>query len=136
MQQDDQPLYDWIVELAKEMGLTEATPERLKSAYYDSNSTGKPLLDRVLDKLHSEIQEILWVPDHLEEIQAAVPMIRDQRILNLMQVNASKRTFDDLARDFYRTLSQLRRQQEWRRKHMVIDVMPSSVEDTKNHKTD
>lgn len=53
-----------------------------------------------------------------------------------MQVNASKRTFDDLARDFYRTLSELRKQQEWRRKHTVIDVTPTSVEDTKNHKTD
>lgn len=86
-----------------------------------------------LGKLHSEIQDILWVPDHLEEIQAAISKIRDQRILNLMH---SKRTFDDLARDFYRTLSELRKQQEWRRKNTVIDVTPSSVVDAKNDKTD
>lgn len=136
MQQDDQLLYDWIMELAEEMGLAEPTPERLKGAYYAFNGQQKPLLDRVLGKLHSEVQDILWVPDHLEEIQAAVPKIRDKRILNLMQVNASKRTFDDLARDFYRTLSELRKQQEWRRKNTVIDVTPSSVADAKNHKTD
>jgi PII-like signaling protein len=136
MQRDDPSLYDWIMELAKEMGLTGPTPERLKGAYYDSNGTRKPLLNRVLAKLQSEIREVLWVPDHLEEIQAAIPKIRDQRILNLMQLNASKRTFDDLARDFYRTLSELRKQQEWRRKNTVIDVTPSSVADTKNHKTD
>lgn len=136
MQQDDQSLYDWIMELAEEMGLEEPTPERLKVAYYAFNGQQKPLLDRVLSKLHSEVQGILWVPDHLEEIEAAVPKIRDQRILNLMQINASKRTFDDLARDFYRTLSELRKQQEWRRKNTVIDVTPSSIDDVKNYKTD
>lgn len=80
MQQGDESLYDWIMELAEEMGLTEPTPERLKGACNAFNGKQKPLLDRVLGKLQSKIREVLWDPDHLVEIQAAIPKIRDQRI--------------------------------------------------------
>jgi len=37
------------------------------------------------------------------------------------------RAHDDLSRAFYRTLSELRRQQSWRQKISAIDVTPEQI---------
>ena len=50
--------------------------------------------------------------------------MRELRLLKFMQLEGVKRAQDDLARAFYRILSELRKQIEWRQKNSPIDVTP------------
>jgi len=47
--------------------------------------------------------------------------------MELMQNEKPSRAFNDLRRNFYRTLSELRKHQEWKRKIQVIDVATRNV---------
>jgi hypothetical protein len=47
-----------------------------------------------------------------------------------MQNEKPIRAFDDLRRNFYRTLGELRKHQEWRRKMQVVDVASRNVIDS------
>ena len=50
--------------------------------------------------------------------------------MELMQNEKPSRAFDDLRRNFYRTLSELRKHQEWKRKMQVVDVASRNVIDS------
>jgi hypothetical protein len=51
-------------------------------------------------------------------------MIKDQRLLALMEVPTAARARDDLSREFYRTLTELRKHQAWRQMQQLIDITP------------
>jgi len=53
--------------------------------------------------------------------------VKEKRLLDLIQVQGVMRAHDDLSRAFYRTLSELRRQQSWRQKISAIDVTPEQI---------
>lgn len=72
--------------------------------------------------IRTEMEAILWVHDHQEDLKAIEPKVRELRILKFMQIDTNRRAHDDLARAFHRTLNELRKQQEWRFKHQPIDV--------------
>lgn len=50
--------------------------------------------------------------------------------MDLMQNERLSRAFDDLRRNFYRTLSELRKHQECKRKMQVLDVASCNVVDS------
>ena len=56
---------------------------------------------------------------HLRQI---VKEIKEARLLRFMQENSLQRVHDDLDRAFYRTLSELRKHQQWRQERNTIDV--------------
>lgn len=62
----------------------------------------------------------------LPQLEAIKKQIRDQRLVNLMAAEGSSRAREDLNRTFFRVLKELRTQQEWRKKHEVIDVTPNN----------
>jgi hypothetical protein len=64
----------------------------------------------------------------LPKIEAIKGQIRDQRLANLIAAEGSNRAREDLNRSFFRVLKELRTQQEWRKKHEVIDVSPLNDE--------
>lgn len=136
LEAEDEPMFDWIVKVSEEIGLASPSITRIIHAEYGTSGTKQPLLERVLLNIKQEIESILWLPDHRSDVDEAVQKVKDHRLMSLMQVDGPRRAFDDLARNFYRTLSELRKQQEWRRKQQVIDVTPGSVADPQNHKTD
>lgn len=70
------------------------------------------------------LNQINWVAEHLDQIKAAVASVKEKRLLDLMQDQGIMRAYDDLSRAFYRSLSELRRQQSWRQKMGIIDVSP------------
>ena len=73
------------------------------------------------------IEQIHYVGQRLTKIKAAVTNIKEKRLLELIQNQGVMRAHDDLSRAFYRTLSELRRQQSWRQKIGAIDVTPEQV---------
>lgn len=68
----------------------------------------------------------------LPQLEAIKKQIRDYRLVNLMAADGPNRAREDLNRAFFRVLKELRTQQEWRRRHDVIDVTPNG----QNSKTD
>lgn len=66
-----------------------------------------------------------WAFYHLDEAQAETRSILEQRLLKFMDARIKLRAQDDLDRVFYRTLSEPRRQQAWRRSMSEIAINTS-----------
>lgn len=130
---EDPLMYEWIADIANDYKLANPTPERIANAKTGMEGKERPLLESVLGRVQREIEGILWVPDHQPEIKAAIAKIRDLRVMELMQLNVSKRAFDDLAREFDRVLAQLNKQQDWRqRRGRIIDAAVIESEGKQN----
>lgn len=95
---------------------------RLNKIYEDGQS--EPFVHFAMRHIQERAEEIKWAYAHLEEIQAAIKAVREKRLLDLMQEAGLMRARDELGRAFYRTLSELRKQQQWRLKMTAIDVTP------------
>jgi hypothetical protein len=119
-------LYQIIAERAEALGLENPTPESICKSVYTKSMEQKPLLQIIVDDFLSDFEQDIWVVDHWSEVLRAIEQVKEQRLLNIMQNGKTKRAADDLARSFFRALDELRKQQNWRRKHQVIDVTPVS----------
>ncbi len=63
--------------------------------------------------------------DHFDALKSIVVQIQERRLLKFIQFKSAQRVYDDLDRSFYKTLSELRRHQQWRRDMQAIDVTPT-----------
>lgn len=77
-----------------------------------------------------DLNQIIWFCDHRADIEQELQAVKDKRLMELMQNEKPSRAFDDLRRNFYRTLSELRKHQEWKRKMQVVDVALRNVIDS------
>lgn len=75
-------------------------------------------------KILEECKRLKLAFDVLPQLDDIREQIRDQRLANLMAAEGPNRAREDLNRSFFRVLKELRTQQEWRKKHEVIDVSP------------
>ncbi len=66
-----------------------------------------------------------WVVENFDFLKTIVADIQEDRLLKFIQFNSAQRVQDDLDRSFYKTLSELRRHQQWRRDMQAIDVTPT-----------
>jgi len=83
-----------------------------------------------LSELVEDLQKTIWFCDHRGKIEKELQAVKDKRLMELMQNEKPSRAFDDLRRNFYRTLSELRKHQERKRKMQVVDVASSNVIDS------
>lgn len=117
-------LYEQLTEEAEEFGLAGRSLETVFQAAITINEQRIPLFDHILFKVRMNIAPTLWACEHKDEILKSIALVRDQRLLQLMIADKTSRAFDDLSRLFARTLSEFRKQQDWRQKTRVIDVTP------------
>ena len=68
-----------------------------------------------------------WLTEHQAEFDMAKQRVFDQRMIDLVLSDKTARASDHLSREFFRTLAELRNQQDWRRKTQVIDVTPDAT---------
>ena len=124
-------LYDSIVTLAKhefDFGVDNVAPSEITRLQITSEEYGKePLLKYILRKHTKNLEGIVWADQHIEEIQVAIQKVKQKNLLEHIQKQGVMRAYDDLSRAYFRTLSELRRQQEWRRRMGIVDV--EEVED-------
>jgi hypothetical protein len=66
--------------------------------------------------------QAIWLCENRDAIEQELQAVKDRRLMVLMENEKPSRAFDDLRRNFYRTLSELRKHQEWKRKMQVVDV--------------
>jgi hypothetical protein len=88
-------------------------------------------LHEVLWELIEQNQTVGWLWENREQVAAAIRRAHDSKLLDYMRGGntVTQRAHDDLGRAFYRTLSELRRQQDWRIRRSAIavdDVSPKS----------
>ena len=56
-------------------------------------------------------------------IEQELQVAKEKRLMELMKNEKPSRALNNLRRNFYRTLSQLHKRQEWKRKMQVVDVV-------------
>lgn len=76
-----------------------------------------------------ELQQTIWLCEIRPKIEQELQVVKDQRLMELMQNERPSRALDDLRRNFYRTLSELRKHQEWKRKMQVVDIASRNLVD-------
>jgi hypothetical protein len=79
-----------------------------------------------LETFIHETQALIWYCEHRPQIEEEIQAIKDRRLLELMEAPTASRARDDLSRDFYRTLTELRKHQAWRQSQQMIDITPKS----------
>lgn len=96
------------------------------------DKTNKILLRNYLfEYLEQKSLQVMRVEFYLEHCQNAVRSVRQRRLLNFMTDNKSGHAQQDLSREFYKILSELRRQQQWRMEHPRLEVKPNTAANTK-----
>jgi hypothetical protein len=84
-------------------------------------------LDWLLDDAAEDISGLNWVLSNQKSIEVARHAAKETRLHAMLFADKSPRAFDDLNRALYKTLSELRKHQEWRA-HRPIDVTPTPAE--------
>jgi hypothetical protein len=69
-------------------------------------------------------EDINWAYGNADKIRAAVASVKAQRLLGVMELEKPRRVNDDLSRIFFRTLSELRKHQQWRQARNTVDITP------------
>lgn len=95
---------------------------RLNKVFDDGDSV--IYVDYAMLQIKSRAEQVNTVYSKLNEIEAAIQRVKQNRLLELMQTPGIIRARDDLGRAFSRGLSELRKQQLWRLKMTAIDVTP------------
>lgn len=81
------------------------------------------ILDACTDKILEYRKDIAWYRDNEEQIEEAKLQLKEKRLMAKMQQTDFTRAHDELDRSFYRTLTELRKQQQWRREQNEVVVI-------------
>lgn len=124
-------IYEILVRHINHYGFTNPTAKNVLR-YEIENDDGDPELfwSYFLKVVIEDLNKIIWFCDHRPQIEKELQAVKDKRLMELMQNEKPSRAFDDLRRNFYRTLSELRKHQEWKRKMQVVDVATRNVIDS------
>ena len=118
----------------EDLGATVTTPKSMVECKYSDLTTTTPLQD-VTDELIAQSEAIVWAIKNYEQILLAKQRVRDKRLVNELGFEKGRRVGDDLDRFFFRTLGELRKQQEWRYRRDAIELVqeaPIISEDKKS----
>lgn len=124
--------YQRLVELAGLLlGLPAPSISRIVNGYMKQNDgNAVPVINAVLDTLEQEAEAVLWAYPIKDELQRQRRALHAQRIVDWVQQAPMQRATDDVNRAFFRTLAELRQQQNWRCRRNAIDVTPSDTSST------
>ena len=86
-----------------------------------------------VDQAISLAQDMLWAHENASKFKEATKSIQAQRLLEIMQLEMPRRVNDDLSRIFFRTLTELRKHQQWRQARNTVDVTPKTTQNNDWH---
>ena len=120
-------LFKILVEQVDALEIMNATAEKVAHyRFIDDEGDEQLFVTYFLEEATRQVRELVWLIDHRTQIEAELQAMRDKRLMVLMENPLSSRAFDDLRRNFYRTLGELRKHQVWRRKLQGIDAMSAA----------
>ncbi len=125
LQKDASLVYEFLLIAAQELGV-ENRGHLAWSKLQVTNALDEKydFVTNFSKKFISKYKEQEWLIDHFDFIKAMVVDIQASRLLKFIKSGSAQRVYDDLDRSFYKTLSELRRHQQWRRDMQAIDVTP------------
>jgi hypothetical protein len=118
-------IYREIIEIGLSCNCFAAEPsiDNLVLSYVELDQGGEQSLSSyALEEIISSAQNALWYFNKCDTIKEAVSRIKEKRLLEIMQIDKTRRIHDDLSRTFFRALTELRKHQEWRRRLLIIDI--------------
>ena len=119
-------VFDRLQNAMADCGFDQATPKTMAEFEEEGRSEGSSegylfefgheLLAELIDQESLANQKALFVDAHQR--------LRASRLASSVTSERNERAHDHLSRSFYKTLTELRKQQDWRRQQQVIDVTP------------
>ena len=120
-------LFKILLEQIQSFEIKNSTAEKVAHyRFVDDEGDEQSFVAYFLVEATRQVRELVWLIDHRAQIEAELQAMRDKRLMVLMENPTSSRAFDDLRRNFYRTLGELRKHQVWRRKLQGIDAMSAA----------
>jgi hypothetical protein len=123
-------LYRKILNQAEDNELfTDSKPTAAELADFlvDTDTTkGLKFVNNAISNVNKFAENVLWVDKNAAKIKAAVITIKEKRLMKLMELEMPRRINDDLSRIFFRTLSELRKHQQWRQARNTVDITPKA----------
>jgi hypothetical protein len=102
------PIHKRLIAEIEEFDFTHPTAKNVLE-YEIENDDGKTerFWSYFLKIAIDDLQQTIWFCDNRAEIEQELQAVKDKRLMELMQNEKPSRAFDDLRRNFYRTLSEL-----------------------------
>jgi hypothetical protein len=120
-------LFKILLEQIQSFEIKNSTAEKVAHyRFVDDEGDEQSFVAYFLVEATRQVRELVWLIDHRAQIEAELQAMRDKRLMVLMENPTSSRAFDDLRRNFYRTLGELRKHRVWRRKLQGIDAMSAA----------
>ena len=117
-------LHTILLEEIDSFDISNATAQKVAHyEFIDDEGDQQSFVAYFLGEATRQIHELVWLIEHRLHIEAELQAMRDKRLMLMMENPSSSRAFDDLRRNFYRTLGELRKHQVWRRKLQGIDAV-------------
>lgn len=121
-------IYQGIVDQGPELdsiaGDTPTEAEMLDGTVMSAAGHSEAFIVFALFSLHESAELAINFYSKIDKIKEVIATVKDARLLRLMDLERPRRLHDDLSRDFYRTLQELRKHQQWRQTRPTIDITP------------
>lgn len=105
------------------------TPQFLTKLNISHHGKNSKFIEFALIQLDAKVEQVLWANHYLNPLKETVTAVQGRRLLAEIRRDGALRASDDLSRAFFRTLSELRRQQKFRKDMGIIDVSNITNED-------
>ena len=87
-----------------------------------ANGMAYPFIKYYCEQFVIDQHDTAMVIAHIVRLRQIIKDIKEARLLRYMQHSGLQRVHDDLDRAFYRTLTELRKHQNWRQERNTVDV--------------
>ena len=114
-------IFKRLQNLLFELGIKDLSISGMVGTRYHFGADTRPIEDAA-DKLLEQLQGEIWAIQNQELLLRVRQQIRDKRLMEYLNLSRSQRVADDLDRSYFKTLDELRKLKEWRRKQLVIDI--------------
>lgn len=114
-------IFERLQDLLSSLGVKDLSISGMVGTRYHHGAETRPIED-MADKLMEQLQGEIWAIQNQEHLLKVCQQIRDKRLVEYLNLNQSQRVADDLDRAYFKTLDELRKQIEWRKKQEVIDI--------------
>jgi hypothetical protein len=114
-------IFKRLQNLLFELGNKDLSISGMVGTRYHFGADTRPIEDAA-DKLLEQLQGEIWAIQNQELLLKVRQQIRDKRLMEYLNLSRSQRVADDLDRSYFKTLDELRKLKEWRRKQLVIDI--------------
>ncbi|QWD11286.1 hypothetical protein G6704_01875 [Polynucleobacter paneuropaeus] len=126
-------IFKRLQDLLSDLGIKDLSISSMVGTRYHHGAETRPIED-MADKLIEQLQGEIWAIQNQEQLLKVRQQIRDKRLVEFLNLNCSQRVSDDLDRAYFKTLDELRKQKEWRRRQEVVNIGVAVNSTLKLHK--